>query len=359
MADNQKLFVEDLKTITSTKTYAYESEEDEEGGDIYEKLESLKVLESLTGFPAAVITDLYQCSLPFWQESRGRGPMPQTSWLDHIVIIIMMYKLGSTVNDLSVRLQIKLLEDVITRARPVLNKTLTKRWWENRSRPKPLNNTGFPHAALLIDSTSIQIYKPLGSFNESKIMYDGKNCIYALKKEIAVMASPPYYALFSAKGVPGSVHDYTIFKQNYKTYIPYLVKSNEEKKMIMSDTNQNTWSIIADKGYTGPNTDTPELRRFFPSKKERVESKKIENAELSRMRVWVECFFGRMYMSFSFMRKSYPFSLNHFDHDIDNIILLLTNEHIRLKHPLAEEERKLYREYLSRKQQKKKNRIQQ
>jgi len=98
------------------------------------------------------------------------GPLPKTTWLDHFLIIIMVYRLSCTLHDLSIRMKIKLptLEEVINRARPVLNKTLKERWWKERPRPKPLEETIFPHTALIIDSTSLQIFKPLAKFNEAK-----------------------------------------------------------------------------------------------------------------------------------------------------------------------------------------------
>jgi len=61
-------------------------------------------------------------------------------------------------------------------------------------RPKPLENTIYPHIALIVYSTSFSLFKPLAKFNESKVFYNGKNRMYACKKEVAIMASPPYYA---------------------------------------------------------------------------------------------------------------------------------------------------------------------
>lgn len=60
-------------------------------------------------------------------------------------------------------------------------------------------------------------------------MYDGKNSIYALKKEVAVLASPPHYAMFSQPFGLGSEHDYKLFKLNYKAYTSYLQKLANEQ----------------------------------------------------------------------------------------------------------------------------------
>src|ERR1700733_14903890 len=110
---------------------------------------------------------------------------------------------------------------------------LRKRW-QSKPRPKPLDSN-YPYIALLIDSTSLEVYRPRGRFEEVKTYFDAKNCIYALKKEVAVSASPPHYALFVQKAEVGSMHDYAIFKSNYQYYLNYLMKTPEEKNLINSD----------------------------------------------------------------------------------------------------------------------------
>jgi hypothetical protein len=58
----------------------------------------------------------------------------------------------------------------------------------------------FAYIALLADSTSFEVFRPKGRFEEQKHYYDGKNKMYAVKKEVAVMAHAPHYALFFSKG---------------------------------------------------------------------------------------------------------------------------------------------------------------
>ena len=100
---------------------------------------------------------------------------------------------------------------------------LRKRW-QPKPRPKPLDSS-YPYIGLLVDSTSIEVYRPRGRFEEAKTYFDAKNGIYALKKEVAVSASPPHYALLAQVG---SIHDYTTFKSNYECYLDYLLKTPEE-----------------------------------------------------------------------------------------------------------------------------------
>lgn len=184
--------------------------------------------------------------------------------------------------------------------------------------------------------------------------------MYALKKEVAVMAHAPHYALFFSKAYPGSVHDYKIHKEIHGTYTNYLRKTPAEIRSLREvDGNNNRWAILLDRGYTGPAEDTPTIRRIAIAKeKALLTTEDVEkNQILAEIRVHVECFFGRMYQLFPFLSKPYPFSHKYFDMDIENIIML-TNEMILATHPLAAEDREFYlqrlKERLSEKEQKEK-----
>eukprot|EP01121_Diplochlamys_sp_Union-15-3_P017653 TRINITY_DN6259_c0_g2_i6.p1 TRINITY_DN6259_c0_g2~~TRINITY_DN6259_c0_g2_i6.p1 ORF type:complete len:164 (-),score=10.51 TRINITY_DN6259_c0_g2_i6:98-589(-) len=125
-----------------------------------------------------------------------------------------------------------------------------------------------------------------------KLKYTGM--IYALKKEVAVLATMPHYALFSQRGSVGSTHDYKILKSTYSTYLTYLMKKTEETKSFPVDLAHNTWGMLFDRGYTGPETDTPGLRRIVIPKNTRTTTEIEIAKELSRIRCPVEQFFGRL-----------------------------------------------------------------
>jgi len=116
--------------------------------------------------------------------------------------------------------------------------------------------SSYPYIALLVDSTSIEVYHPRGRFEEAKSYFDVKHGIYALKKEVAVSASAPHYALFFQQAQVGSIHDYAIFKSNYQCYLSYLLKTHEEKNLIRTDSNEPSLAILGDRAYIGPDTDT-------------------------------------------------------------------------------------------------------
>ncbi|OAF64406.1 hypothetical protein A3Q56_07885, partial [Intoshia linei] len=89
--------------------------------------------------------------------------------------------------------------------RKPINKMLTLKWWDKRMRPTVLSGK-YPYIGLVVDNTSIQVYRPQGTECDRKRMWDRKHKFNALKKEVGVMACKPHYALFSCPSTVGSVH---------------------------------------------------------------------------------------------------------------------------------------------------------
>ena len=141
-----------------------------------------------------------------------------------------------------------------------------------------------------MDTISVEVFRPRAEFNEAKAYFDAKNKIYALKKEVAVRAVAPHYALFSQQSCLGSEHDYSIFKKNSNKYFEYLLKTDEEKEEYDIDENANSWAILGDKAYKGPLSDTPGIRRVFLKTNPTLPAEKAENKKLSRVRCPVERF---------------------------------------------------------------------
>jgi len=239
------------------------------------------------------------------------------------------------------------LEASIQRIRPLLLEMLEETWWSARQRPEPLTGTVAPEVALLVDSTTIETYHPKGRFTEAKVYFDGKNKIYGVKKEIAVMAKAPHYCLFSQPYYVGSTHDYLILKKTYPSYLTYLAKREGEGP---ADDGQPSWAILGDKAYVGPDTDTPQLRKIAIQRAPPNAAARERNRQLSSIRVKVECFFGRCCRLWSIFRGIYRWSHEHLDEDI-NIMLLLTNEHIE-KNNLVVLEREFYLKSLDKKTKK-------
>ena len=91
------------------------------------------------------------------------------------------------------------LNKALVHIRPILHKTLKELWNSNQFLPTPAPEP-FPFVALLVDTTTIETYRPTAPFHEAKKYWDQKNRIYGIKKEVAVCVSP-HYCLFTQKGL--------------------------------------------------------------------------------------------------------------------------------------------------------------
>lgn len=289
-----------------------------------------------TNFTKVEIIAMYQDSQPFFAVARARGRAPQIGDIDSMILLFYWLKLHPDVSELSKTFGYgeTAVRTAISRARQAVLAFLENKWWKHRPRPQPIQDSPLSNLALLVDSTSIEVYKPLGRFAESKKYWDAKNSIYAIKKQVAVMAASPYYALFVADGQPGSVHDYTIFKSSFIPMRQYLIKTAYERHMSATD---DRWAVLGDSGYIGPERDTEGLSKITMDKPSMIRTITQTNAniEKARIRCPVEQFFGRSKKLWGVMREVYRWDHSHFDDDI-NLCILLTNEHIeRFQQPPA------------------------
>ncbi len=311
-------------------------------GRIYDEWVGSGNFQKLTNFHPDEVRNMIQNSLHIIAAHRTRGPKPKLSWADHWVVYLYWLKSGTDLEELGTLLKIPMttLATALTRIRPIVHETLVESWWTKRRRPQALNQPNFPHIALLIDSTTISVFRPHTSFAEAKIYWDGKNHIYGIKKEVAVMAHPPHYALFSSTGFVASKHDYQYHKESFERYLPYLAKTTEESHQLRNDTAEPSWAALFDSGYVGPPTDTPGMRRIFVKKGNLGLQEQMLNKELCTIRNPVEQFFGRVWKLWKVARGVYRWDHRHFDVDID-VCILLTNEHIK-RHDLVELDYRLY-----------------
>lgn len=302
-------------------------EEDPTAGKIMETLRERGSLETFTNFTEGQIQDLVQLLAPHLAKGKGRGPKPKSSLADSLICYLIWAKLANEYDVLAKTLGMKAtrFEDNVNRTRVLLNQALKERWWSNRARPTVRAASRWPHGALLIDCHTTLCYRPKGRFEDAKTYWDGKNKCYGLKSEVAVSSTPPYHCLFVAPHRPGSVHDYQIHKSVYAHYLEYLLKLPEEAAALPADAGERFWSALLDKGYVGPQNDTPDLRRIVPFKAPATHLQQAFNEAQSRDRVHVECFFGRLCNLWGVASGIYRWDHKHFDMDLENLCLL-TNE---------------------------------
>lgn len=317
-------------------------------GAVYTQFRFDNKLEMLSNFGDGEIRDISESLLPFVAASAKRGPKPKSSSTDALLCYLAWAKSGCDFALLAKTLGMKesRFEDNVHRIRPILNAALKDRWWSNRSRPVPVWDSGAaPYAALLIDHHTTEVFRPKTRFSEAKIYWDGKNHCYGLKSEVAVSASAPHYCQFVQRYTVASVHDYADLKSHYTSYLEYLLKTPEEAALFPADVQNRYWAAILDKAYIGPAADTPDFRRVTPQKAPRTPQEAQRNVQISRDRVPIECFFGRVCSLWQNVGSLYRWDHSNFDMDFENACLL-TNEHIKA-HNLAELDQEFFFNLLS------------
>jgi hypothetical protein len=307
-----------------------EDEIDSKKNIIYDDMKTHDTFVQLTNFTNLEIVSILQQIQPFASGLSTQGKPPKLTWIDSILVLLMYYKSGSDLNELSgfIKIPSSTLLKAINRVRHLVHLVLSEKYTNNRKRPQPFENATFPYVALGFDHTTFEIQKPVGKFRENKVYFDKKNKIYGMKKGIAIQSNSPNYALFITNAIPGSVHDSQDLKHNCHTMLPYLRKTADEVNLIPHDADHPYWGVSLDKGYIGDSSETVNLRKSIPYKKPSTPVQITHNSEWSKVHNPMERFFGRMKKIWRITSRTYKNDLQSIDVDMDNCIFL-TNEHIR------------------------------
>ena len=226
-----------------------------------------------------------------------------------------------------------------------MNQALKSKWPSLAPRPLDDDERPIDEVGLLVDTTTVECYKPMGRFGESKHYFDGHHYQYGLKTEVAVTSARPHVMVAKSPHYPGSVSDYKIHKEQHTFYLDYLHKTADERHWDRDDSHEPNWAILGDKMYVGPQADTPNIRRLTPIKGAHVSvEQKAENKRRSKARVYVECFFGRLYRKFPMFSGIYKLDHSNFDQDFENACLLI-NEDISISE-LALDDGEFYQKLL-------------
>jgi hypothetical protein len=309
------------------------SENDDEAGRlegvIAARFEADEAFEEFTGFDAPMITHWAEIMLPFALNARKRGPAPKSSLADALICYLVMFNVNADIPTLSktLGLQEAQFSGNVERVRGILNSALKTKWPALAPRPLDDDERPIDEVGLLVDTSTVECFKPKARFGEAKHYFDGHHFVYGLKTEIAITSARPHVFVAKSPYYPGSVSDYTIHKENYGRYYDYLHKTPDERHWNRDDPREPNWAILADKMYVGPAADTPHIRRITPIKGAKITpQQKATNKEKSKARVYIECFFGRLYRKFPMFSGIYKLDHQNFDMDFENACLLINED---------------------------------
>ena len=148
----------------------------------------------------------------------------------------------------------------------------------------------FPNAGYVVDATVQKINEPDLSWEISRQYFSGKHYIYCLKSQVIVTLQGLVVHIVS--GIKGADHDKSIFNESIDDFL--------ENTSRLEGENQ----IIADKGYVDSDTDvliTPVKGAYYTLSRDAL----LHNDKVSKIRIIIENFFGRLKCRYRIMSEQY------------------------------------------------------
>ena len=216
--------------------------------------------------------------------------------------------------------------------------------YKDEQNKKGIKFEEYPEVALVVDVTFQNRTRPKMLYNEAKYYFSGKHCAYGYKTEVAHL--PDGKAVLISDLYGGSVHDFSIFKDNVEIYKDFLSKKSSDKKIDdngeLKTKYPKLWALLADKGYQGA---SDLIRAIIPTKGDNIsKDDTLRNKKIARNRIICENFYGRMKKLFKIMELKFKW-----DEDMYQIVFkicaALTNYHIS-KYPLRNEDGIYYKAVL-------------
>ncbi len=306
-------------------------------GDLYDDWSHGNKMKTYTQFTKHQLDLLLQDMQPYIAKHTKRGKKPLLSITDSFLVLLLWFRTGSPLEKLACELRMTQtrVTNAIDRVAPIILDCLEDKYWKQKKRPTARTDNRFFFTGLAVDCTTTPINKPTGTFNESKPFWDQKNKCYGLKFQVCCTVQSPHLAMFVEDYCKGAVNDYTIFRETFEKYKGYLRKTPQElvDANMITDCEDLNWAIVGDKAYGGPVEDTIGLRRLFPKKHNQTLYDPVENREISKVRVGVEMFFGRLKMIFPLFLQNYKCSHEKID-VLFKVATLLTNYHLEINNPV-------------------------
>jgi hypothetical protein len=181
-----------------------------------------------------------------------------------------------------------------------------------------------------------------------KRYFSNKHKLYGLKVESSV--AYPGYCVDLSPHFPAATSDLTIFLSQLPKHKEMVRKTEEDLRIEDSgegsESYQNYWAILTDKGYQGSSN---YIRTIHPKKKpigsELTREDIQRNARISSDRVLVENYFGRVCSLWKISRSTYKWNQEAYDM-ITRLTFALTNFHVSLME-LRESDGDFYRAALA------------
>lgn len=186
----------------------------------------------------------------------------------------------------------------------------------------------FPSCGYIVDATVQQINQPSLEWEESSKYFSGKHSMYCLKSQVIVTLKG--LAVHVATGYKGSIHDKAIFDETIDDFYNSVICFHE------GEPDQ----IMADKGYQDGHSQyiiSPIKGSYYTLSPEDLQY----NEKLSKIRIIVENFFGRLKCRYKIIGSKFRGAHTHYEL-IFKTCCALVNFEILSGHPLREEDHSFF-----------------
>ena len=352
MSGNTKNILENYKTLEKDKEekikkvveeYSSESEMDEEESIHYEKFakEGSEAVKVMTGFSISEFMEVYSV-VEKKLKTRGRGKKPEIGPLDSFFFTLVMLKHYESWDKFSVTYKLKkyAIISAINRTLEKIVEPLTSELiqivYKDEQVKKNIQLEDYPEVGLVVDVTFQMRTRPKMLFRDAQYYFSGKHHAYGYKTEVAHL--PNGLAVFISDTYAGSVHDFSIFKDNLEIYEKFLEKKgsdmNTNDQGELKDRYPKHWALLVDKGYQGA---SEKIRAILPTKgKDLSREENARNKKIAKNRIICENFYGRMKKLFKIMEGKFKWDEESYS-TVFKVCVALTNYHI-MKYPLRNED---------------------
>jgi hypothetical protein len=263
------------------------------------QIQDVATFTSLCGFAPAEFNQLKDQLEPVLARPQ-RGRVRVIGAIDSLFLFLHWLRTGSSINMIAAgfNLRQETLHKRMLEVVKLIETPLTARYLDEMAKAPFHGDDDFGGCGLVVDATVQNRGRPAGQFADVVKYFSGKHRLYCLKSQVVVNRSG--FAVLVHAGLLGSQHDLAVFRQTLPD-VERLVRAHPGEPC----------HILADKGYIGEIASqwvhlvTP-VRQ--PQNGYLGQEEIRHNRVLSRQRVIVENFLGRLSAKFHIMVRRWAFS---------------------------------------------------
>ena len=336
-AERQQARIDQVLAMTDAEVDAINKRtegEEVEKNQIFTKMsERPEVFFTLTGYHLEEFEELHKI-VEKSLITTGRGRRTPLSTRDILFLLLYYLRRYPRFEEAAAMLSMRVstLQTIIGTNIPKVSAVLKKKMIDELPDEYIQLSQDFPECSYVVDATVQETNRPALSFDDAKVYFSGKHYKYCLKSQVITTLGG--IAVHVVAGIAGSVHDKSLFDQNYASFSNEVIAHHPDKPR----------KILADKGYQEKDSDklvTP----FKGNPLLLTASQNTFNEKLGCERIIIENYFGRLKLRFQIMYEKYRGDKTEYADVFVLCCALLNFEIIHCGHALRESDKKFYERF--------------